>query len=283
MSFKLKIEKSLEKFLNLNQSKHRLKIGQINANIFSNKIKISPILVTDENKKVVYSVNHLNVKFNPLKAILNSNFKISFNFISSKNEKLQGQAIVTNLKSKFKIKQLATKMNSFHLQTLFKLSSINERTWKWAKNWTGQFNGLFTFKNNNSTLKGNVKRSFFKINKKLASSFSPRPSRKIYKSNISRVEFSWDTNGFRTLKPLKIKVPSLRTTILANTIAQKDFPNHNLWQVGLNSKKQWNIIFSHMMGCYPKKPTYKYIVLNGPQANYCKKLNDIATKKRRRR
>ena len=52
-----------------------------------------------------------------------------------------GKAIISNLESKFKIKQLVTNMESFQIQTLFALSSINEHRWKWAKNWTGQFDG----------------------------------------------------------------------------------------------------------------------------------------------
>ena len=123
VSFKHKVEKSLEKLFKLNPNKHRLKIGQINTNIFSNKIKISPILITNENNKAIYSIKHLNIRFNPLKAVLKPSFKVSFNMLSSKNEKLHGKAIISNLKSKFKNKAAITNMESFQLQTLFALSS----------------------------------------------------------------------------------------------------------------------------------------------------------------
>ena len=282
LGFKAKVERSFEDFIKIDRSQYKLRVGSVNNNFLATKLKLKDILVTNSSNKVVYSVDELYVGFNPFKVLMNSHAKVSFKAISKNNERLEGKALVDISSKTFKVKKLLSKFKSVHLDTIFKINQLNSRALKWKDNWSGNASGTLTVNQRNSELKVKFNSAYFKVNKKLAKSFSPRPQRKIYKSEISDIHLAWNSNGFRTLRPLKIKVPKLRTTIMANTIAQNDFPDHNLWQIGLYAKKEWNIIFSHMMGCYPNKPTKKYIILNGPQANYCKKLDDVAQKKRRR-
>ena len=283
LSFKKQVEISLVNLMQLDPKSKSIKIGSIENSIFTNTLKIKNTSILDAENKVYLSAKEIELNYNPIRALFSPNFMVEYKIKVDPQTSIEGKAILKKLSKSYMVVKSKTKVKSLALEKALLLNFASAKPWKWQSSWSGMVDGIlsYTHKDKQWNLKAKIKKPHLKINARLSKTVSPRLPRKIYKAKFSKLDLEWKNGEFKTNKPVRMDIAKLKTRISANTISQTDFPAHSLWQVELNSPQKWNIVFSHLMGCYPKSPTKRYVILNGPNAHYCKKLNDVASRKRR--